>query len=123
MKQLSRIFLSLALLVPAIVVADNCNNSCTTTTNDCTNTRCDGDCNSTCASSVSCNANSCGNNSCNQSCCFNSCGTSVCNTSCDNVAGCPTLLIKRQHTITPLSRMALITNTDMTSANFTADSR
>ncbi|MBY0109777.1 MAG: hypothetical protein K2X90_01565 [Candidatus Babeliaceae bacterium] len=86
MKQLTRIFLSLALLVPAIAYADSCNSS-----NDrCTNTACDDSCNA----SVSCSVNSC-NTSCDQSSCFNSCATSVCNTSCENRCGCPTLLLKR----------------------------
>ncbi len=85
MKQLSRIFISLALLVPALAVADNCNSGCATTTSNCNNS---------CNSSVSCNISSC-DTSCNQSCCFNSCTTSVCNTSCENNYGCPTLLLKR----------------------------
>lgn len=72
MKQLSHIFLALALLVPAVTFADNCKNSCPTT--NCT-TKCD--------------------TGCNQSCCFNSCGTDVCNTKCENSNYCPSLILKR----------------------------
>ncbi len=79
MKQLSRIFLTLALLVPALMRADNCNNSC----NDNCNTACNTNCNTSC------------NDSCNTSCCFDSCTTSVCNVSCESSAYCPTILIKR----------------------------
>ncbi|MBY0109776.1 MAG: hypothetical protein K2X90_01560 [Candidatus Babeliaceae bacterium] len=49
MKQLSRIFLTLALLVPAVAFADDCNNSCATS-NTC-NTSCNDSCNTNCATS------------------------------------------------------------------------
>ena len=89
MKQLSRVFLTVALLVPALAFANSCNS--------------DNSCNTTCASvSNGCNSSNSCNTSCNSGCAsscnvsgFNSCVTSVCNTSVESSCYCPTVFIKR----------------------------
>lgn len=81
MKQLSKIFFSLALLTPVVTFADNSCNTATTTNN--------------CSNNSGCNTNVNNTSNCNTSCCFNSATTSVCNTSCDTKVYCPSVFIKR----------------------------